>query len=223
MPCTEALACLIGYLKPQELTNIISTKSFLFLKRISEDSTKKEQLLEKKLAEKIVMNMLQVVFYKTLPCNPGGYCKNYPRKIVHKNDFLDVKLGCYFYHHEKDRRRFVINEADQEFCYTGNFGESKKEQVNQGSVFSLNFFESLFHPLYYKNFRCVRTQRETSVFCPSFHCEEEKIVWDGYLRAILGRREAFTRKRIGDEKESNKIVKKKAYYWKQIAFRKMND
>jgi len=38
----------------------------------------------------------------------------------------------------------------------------------------LNFFESLYHPLYFKQFACKREFCDRSTACPYFHNEKEK-------------------------------------------------
>jgi len=200
--------CLTSFLAPQNLTNIVNIKSFIYLKKLSEDFIEENKLLEKRLAEKVVMDLVHIVFYKTIPCSQGNHCKHNPRKIVHKNDFLDIELDCYFYHHEKDRRRLVLNGHEKEFKYAGNFADNKK--VNEKGGFSQNFFESLFHPLYYKNFKCVRTKCNQSVFCPYFHSEEEKTVWTVFFRAYFGKdREVFTKKKAVEEESYQRMKLKK--------------
>ncbi len=202
LPPVQLQKCLESFLAPQSLTNIVNIKSFIFLKKLTEDFIEENKLLEKRLAEKVVMDLIHIVFYKTIPCSQGNHCKHYPRKIVHKNDFLDIELDCYFYHHEKDRRRFVLNNSTKEFRYAGNFADNKK--VNEKAAFSQNFFESLFHPLYYKNFKCVRTKCGQSVFCPYFHSEEEKTVWTVFFKSYFGKdREVFTKKKAGEEDQQH--------------------
>ena len=194
------------YLNPDNLTSMSNVKSFMYLKKLSEvtfanSSTRNSNtlLLEKKLAENVVMNLLHLVFYKSLPCSSGTHCKHLPRKIVHKNDFFDVEMDCYFYHHEKDRRRFVLNDGQKEFKYAGNFGDSKRADFDNAN-FAHNFFESLFHPLYYKNFKCVRTKCDKSVYCPYIHSSEEKTIWSGVFRTFFGKdRDVFTKRRGGEE------------------------
>mmetsp|Transcript_2288 Transcript_2288/g.2016 ORF Transcript_2288/g.2016 Transcript_2288/m.2016 type:complete len:174 (-) Transcript_2288:212-733(-) len=170
------------YLNPTELNKLINVKSFILIKQASEVDFEENRLLEKRLASKTVFSFIHLVFFKTLPCPKGTFCKNCPRKIVHKNDFLDVEMDCFFYHHEKDHRRLVLNEIGKEFRYAGNFADSRRLQGSNKLDFSLNFFESLFHPLYYKNFSCVRTKCEKSVFCPYHHSPEEKNLWNTYFK-----------------------------------------
>jgi len=208
MPAKKVQDYLITYLSPSKLSSIINVKSFIYLKRSAENPMEENRLLEKKLAEKVVMDFLHIVFYKTIPCAQGNHCKHYPRKIVHKNDFLDIELDCYYYHHEKDRRRFVIKDSEKEFRYAGNFADNKK--VTEKTGFSQNFFESLFHPLYYKNFKCVRTKCGESIFCPYFHSEEEKTIWAVFFRGYFGKdREVFTKKKNSDEENFQRMRMKK--------------
>lgn len=204
----SALNLLSSYLQPETIYSIDKVKSFVFLKKISEALSDDTKVLEKKLSKRVVLDMIHIIFYKTLPCPNGNHCKHYPRKIVHKNDFLDVELDCYFYHHEKDRRRFVLNDGDKEFRYAGNFACGKN--ANSKSGFSLNFFESLYHPLYYKNFRCVRTKCDKSILCPYNHSLEEKTVWTTAFRDFFGKdREIFTKKRNSEEEKNIKNFQKR--------------
>ena len=202
----------------QEFASIHHIKSFLFLKKITKKSIDESRLLEKRLAEKVVMNMKQLLSYKTMPCITGKECKNCPRKIVDKNDFKDNELDCYFYHHEKDQRRFVLRGTKQEeFSYSGNF--CGKKEKNEKGLSSVNFFESLFHPLYYKNFHCVRENCQESVFCPYFHSKQEKVVWDYSFMEYFGKdRNAFTKKKDVKEWEEIKCFKKKSRWQRGVVF-----
>lgn len=100
------------------------------LKKLADDVLALDEdtkFLEKRLSNYVVMDLFNIIFYKTIPCPNGNHCKHNPRKIVHKNDFTDSELDCYYYHHEKDRRRFVLNGKIRDFNYAGNFGDSKKD------------------------------------------------------------------------------------------------
>jgi len=204
-----ALNLLSAYLKPAEIQAIANVKSFIYLKKISDKISDETKVIEKRLSKRIVLSMSHIVFYKTLPCSKGNQCRYYPRKIVHKNDFLDDELDCYFYHHEKDRRRFVLNDGEKEFRYAGNFGDGKRGP-NEKSGFSQNFFESLYHPLYYKNFRCVRTKCDKSVLCPYNHSHEEKTIWATIFKNFFGKdREIFTKKRNSEEEKNGRFFGKR--------------
>lgn len=201
-PPSKILEYLANYLKVPELFDISKTKSFIFLKLLLVDEiTEETRLLQKKLASHTVLKFLHIIFYKVFPCMNGNHCKHYPRKIVHKNDFTDNELDCFFYHHEKDQRRFVLNDGEKEFKYAGNFADSKKgSPPNIKQDFSQNFFESLYHPLYYKNFSCVRTKCEKSIFCPYYHSNEEKAAWGVFFKDFFSKdREIFTKKRNAEE------------------------
>jgi len=205
----EAKDCLSAFLNPDQLASMPNIKSFIYIKKIAEEAKEDSLILEKKLAANIVMSLLHLIFYKALPCPLGNHCKHNPRKIVHKNDFLDVEIDCYFYHHEKDRRRFVLSEGQKEFKYAGNFGDNKKGE-NEKLSFSCNFFESLFHPLYYKHFKCVRTKCEKSVYCPYYHSNEEKTIWGATFRNFIGKdRDVFTKRKSTEEAKSQKFRLKK--------------
>jgi hypothetical protein len=208
LPAPQALEYLQESLKIDELYHVSRTKSFLFLKQLTNEVMtlgEENRFLEKKLASHVVLSLMHNFFYKIFPCPNGSHCKNYPRKIVHKNDFSDREMDCFFYHHEKDRRRFVLSKDEKEFCYAGNFGDGKKANSNKHE-FSQNFFESLFHPLYYKNFYCVRSKCQKSIFCPYYHSVEEKNIWGNLFKNFFGKdRDVFTKKRNTEEEKSQKF------------------
>ena len=94
------------------------------------------------------------------------------------NQFYDFELECPFFHDKKDRRRLVIPEKPQEeFMYKGKYQEGLNEESLDAS-YSYNYFESVFHPLFYKFFDCKRSQCRGSIFCPMRHADEERIVWE---------------------------------------------
>lgn len=77
-----------SYLKPELVNTITNVKSFILIKLASDNTDLDDnRLLEKKLATKTVFSFIHLIFFKTLPCPDGNFCKNCPRKIVHKNDF----------------------------------------------------------------------------------------------------------------------------------------
>jgi hypothetical protein len=149
------------------LKNIISTP---------EDSDSSD-LISKRLSVMQVMGFAQIVLYKVLPC-PDANCPNRPREIATHNQYKDYEYQCPFYHHERDRRRLVITpNIGEEFVYKANYFEEGKRSSDK-EKYSQNYFESMFHPLYYKMFRCKREYCNFSQVCPFFHSEEEKKTWD---------------------------------------------
>jgi len=124
-----------------------------------------------------MMTFAQLCLYKVLPC-PDPLCPNRPREIVTHNQYKDHEYECPFYHHERDRRRMVISiRVDEEFEYKANYFEEGRSNAER-EKYSLNYFESMFHPLYYKMFRCKREYCKSCQFCPFFHHEQEKKTWD---------------------------------------------
>jgi len=149
------------------LKNIVSTP---------EDSDASE-LITKRLSVMQVMSFAQIVLYKVLPC-PNSNCPNRPREIATHNQYKDYEYQCPFYHHERDRRRIVITpEIGEEFVYKANYFEEGKRSSDK-EKYSANYFESMFHPLYYKMFRCKREYCNFSQLCPFYHSEDEKKTWD---------------------------------------------
>jgi hypothetical protein len=97
------------------------------------------------------MTFIKLCTYKTKPCELGFACPRFPRKIVNRNQYLDCELECLGYHHEQDKRRIVLNDEANDFLYSANYAQGR-----ESGVYSENFFESLFHPLYFKLFPCQR-------------------------------------------------------------------
>lgn len=123
------------------------------------------------------MTFAQVCLYKVLPC-PQAHCPNRPREIVTHNQYKDHECQCPFYHHERDRRRIVLSLTNpEEFEYKANYFEEGRTQTDKGK-YSQNFFESMFHPMYYKMFRCKVQHQHSDQFCPFYHTEQERSVWD---------------------------------------------
>jgi len=143
------------------------------LKQISHDTPTTTTPTE----ETNMMTFAQICLYKVLPCfNPR--CVKRPREIVTHNQYKDHEYECPFYHHERDRRRIIINSAfDDEFAYKANYFEERRSNAEKDK-YSQNYFESMFHPLYYKMFRCKRALCNECKFCPFYHNEQEKKAWD---------------------------------------------
>lgn len=134
--------------------------------------------MKKRISSSQIMNFAQVILYKVLPC-PEKECLNCPRDVVIKNQYKDYEYECPFYHGEKDKRRLVMTSSiNEEFIYKANYAGEKNNNTADKEKCSLNYFESMFHPLYYKMFRCKREYCNFSLCCPFFHSEDEKKAWD---------------------------------------------
>jgi len=139
---------------------------------------KNGDLITKRISAMQVMSFAQMMIYKILPC-PEQNCPNRPREIATHNQYKDYEYECPFYHHDKDKRRLVITPViDEEFIYKANYYEEGKRGSTDKDKHSQNYFESMFHPLYYKMFRCKRDYCNFSSCCPFYHSEEEKKTWD---------------------------------------------
>jgi len=144
---------------------------------INPDDNGASDMLSKRLSVMQVMSFAQVVLYKVLPCIDEN-CPNRPREIATHNQYKDYEYQCPFYHHDRDRRRLVIaSNIGEEFVFKANYFEDGKRS-SEKYKYSQNYFESMFHPLYYKMFRCKRDYCNFSQLCPFYHCEEEKKTWD---------------------------------------------
>ena len=133
-----------------------------------------------------LMTFAQIVLYKVLPCQDHN-CRRCPREVVTHNQYKDAEYECPFYHHDKDRRRLVISaEIREEFEYKANYFDDRRPTGNRAD-YSQNYFESMFHPLYYKMFRCKRAQCNAHQFCPAFHNEKERLMWDNYFSSFMGK------------------------------------
>jgi hypothetical protein len=149
------------------------------LKKMMESAdSESSDLIKKRLSAAQVMSFAHVILYKVLPCNKHE-CMGRPRETVIQNQYKDYEYECPFYHHEKDKRRMVITEkVNDEFVFKANYSENKTEDSDSHSKCSQNHFESVYHPLYYKLFKCKREHCNVSVYCPFYHTEEEKKTWD---------------------------------------------
>jgi len=124
-----------------------------------------------------VMSFSQMILYKVLAC-PDSNCPNRPREIATHNQYKDYEYQCPFFHHDRDKRRLVItSKIGEEFVYKANYYEEGKRSSDKDK-YSANYFESVFHPLYYKMFKCKREYCNFSQLCPFYHSEEEKKTWD---------------------------------------------
>jgi hypothetical protein len=145
---------------------------------ISLPDEKSPELIAKRLSAMQVMGFAQIMLYKVLPCCEAN-CPNRPREVATHNQYKDYEYQCPFYHHDKDHRRIVITpNIEEEFIYKANYYEEGKRGCAEKDKCSQNYFESMFHPLYYKMFRCKREYCNFSQFCPFYHSEEEKKTWD---------------------------------------------
>lgn len=143
----------------------------------NQESSDSSNLVSKRLSVMQVMGFAQIILYKVLPCQDPE-CPNKPREIATHNQYKDYEYQCPFYHHWRDMRRLVItNNLGEEFIYKANYYEDGKKQ-SEKDKYSQNYFESMFHPLYYKMFRCKREYCNFSQLCPFYHSEEEKKTWD---------------------------------------------
>ena len=141
-----------------------------------------------------VMSFPMIILYKTLPCPRGQQCKGKPREIAPYNQYSDEELSCVFYHHHKDRRRITItSRVHDEFLYKANY-DRKKEMLNN-TKYSRNYFESIYHPIYYKLFKCKRVGCNQFYNCPFNHNQKEKLFWDEIFQTyFLKKREMYTGK-----------------------------
>lgn len=148
--------------------------------------------------------------YKTQPCERVD-CPHFPRTTVANNQYLEDELKCHGYHHVKDQRRKAIKNLENftgEFEYQANYFKDGKCPLPKDR-YSQNFFESLYHPLYYKQFACKREHCDKSIYCPYFHSEREKVEWEVIFEQKLKvNRKVFlsTKTRQVQTPESSKVA-----------------
>ena len=142
-----------------------------------------------------VMSFGQLTFYKTLPCPLWDKCSMRPREIAPANQYLDDEFSCYYYHHDKDKRRIVISSnLKEDFVYTANYKKTKGSENLE--KYSLNYFESIFHPIYYKLFQCKRNKCSQINLCPFIHCDLENSIWEEtFQKYTLKPRDLLTKKK----------------------------
>jgi len=157
-------------------------------------------IMSKHVDTMAVLEPRELLIYKVLPCPLGSTCPKRPAEVVAHNEYMDKYLECPFFHHEKDRRRIVVEsvEGDEEFIYKANYKKEENINANDNEDGSKNFYESLFHPIFYKLFQCKRKYCKGTYFCPFQHSEKEKLQWD----------EKFT-KMTGKQRET--VLKEKSY------------
>eukprot|EP00331_Platyophrya_macrostoma_P024519 CAMPEP_0176462762 /NCGR_PEP_ID=MMETSP0127-20121128/35474_1 /TAXON_ID=938130 /ORGANISM="Platyophrya macrostoma, Strain WH" /LENGTH=355 /DNA_ID=CAMNT_0017854769 /DNA_START=150 /DNA_END=1216 /DNA_ORIENTATION=+ len=86
------------------------------------------------------------------------------------NQFYDFELECPYFHNRRDKRRIVLK---------ANYLLQQNGQVDQqDGAHSYNYFESVYHPLFYKFFECKRLQCKGSIYCAMKHSEEERVAWE---------------------------------------------
>ena len=150
------------------------------------------------------MTFAQICLYKILPCPKAG-CSHRTREVVTHNQYKDAEYECPFYHHDKDKRRNIVtSHTNEEFVYKANYFEQDKHQTDHKDKYSQNYFESMFHPLYYKMFRCKRTHCNSHRFCPFYHHEDEKKAWNEVFSSFM-------------QKDRVKYVKDKQKYYDSIS------
>ena len=145
-------------------------------------------ILSKHVDSMAVMETREVLIYKVLPCPSGDSCTKKPAEVVPHNEYMDKSLECPFFHHERDRRRIVVEclEAEEEFIYKANY-QKGVESLAENEGASKNFYESLFHPIFYKLFQCRRKYCKGSYLCPFKHSDREKEQWDDQFVKLTGK------------------------------------
>lgn len=121
----------------------------------------------------------ELLEYKTFHCDNQA-CPHNPRTTVANNQYLETELECHGFHHTKDFRRAPIKDLATftgEFEYQANYFKDGRCTLPKDK-YSHNFFESLYHPLYYKQFACKRSYCDQTKYCPYFHSEREKTEWE---------------------------------------------
>lgn len=160
------------------------------------DSDSALNILKKQVDSKAVLDIRELLIYKVFPCPAGNSCTSRPPEIVPHNEYMDQYLECPFYHHEKDRRRLSVTPTSTEdFTYKANY-QKTVESMSDTDSYSRNFFESLFHPIFYKLFPCKRKYCNGSYLCPFRHSEKEKSQWDDrFLKLTKKQRDIFLKEK----------------------------
>lgn len=136
-------------------------------------------LYQKKFIQVQSMNWIQLMCYKIISCPNGKECRSYREQKMLNNQFYDFELECPYFHNSKDKRRIVLPlKPDEEFKYKGKYQEQNVGEDASESMYSHNYFESVYHPLFYKFFDCKRLQCKGSIYCPMKHSEEERVAWE---------------------------------------------
>ncbi len=153
-------------------------------------------VLTNHIDKKAVLELRELLVYKAFACEKGDNCPNRPPEIVSNNEYMDKCLECPFHHHEKDKRRlFLTFTENDDFTYKANYTKTG-DSMTEIEACSRNFFESLFHPIFYKLFPCKRKYCEGSYFCPFRHSDKEKNEWDErFMRLTNKQRDLFLKEK----------------------------
>lgn len=152
--------------------------------------------LSKHVDSMSVFDLRELLNYKVFPCEHGDSCPNKPPEVVSNNEYMDKCLECPFHHHDKDKRRlFLTFSENDDFAYKANYLRTG-DNIAELELCSKNFFESLFHPIFYKLFPCKRKYCEGSYFCPFKHSDKEKIEWDDkFMKLTNKQRDVFLKEK----------------------------
>ena len=169
-------------------------------KRLSdEDGEGKNRVVNlSNIDPKIAASMLtieELLKYKLFKC-PNAECPYRPSKEKTEK-FKNKDLICPFWHFDYDKRREVIQQTvlsspqptGVKTEYHAKMCEKKGCRFKEKCFFSHNFFESYYHPLYYKKFSCEENlgkECDKNKYCPYVHKKEEEDCWTEILKARVG-------------------------------------
>lgn len=157
----------------------------------------------------VVMTFAQLCLYKIFPCCESN-CPNKPRFIVTQNNYQTNEYKCPFQHHERDKRRLIFSHySEKAFLYTFFYHEGRTTEDPLHC--SQNYFESMFHPLYYKLFACKNDGCTLGKFCPRFHNETEKEAWNRTFKEVIGKERVAFMKVSNDNSVKTKPSKARAW------------
>ena len=177
-------------LPPQQLkTNLEDLNSFSNQSNIIKNPYKKENQQNSGPSQSIqlqiqdsLMSLEDLLQYKTKPCK-NNECPYKPTKSKNEK-FKNKDFKCTYFHFAWDQRR-ELSYQDEHFNYHAKVCDKLISCKYKGKCFfGHNFFESYFHPLYYKKFSCqqnLQNDCDKSKFCPYIHNKEEEAKWDAEL------------------------------------------
>ena len=191
-----------GNEKEKQKKKEVNPKSTELLKNLNDAGTEESKAnyvlsveLDEKIAPKI-LTIQELRQYKLEKCNNPD-CPNKP--VKEKNEkFKNKDFKCPYWHFDYDKRRDVMapniagnpgNTGGTPLAYHAKMCDKKGCRFKEKCLFGHNFFESYYHPLYYKKFNCkenLNGECDGNRYCPYVHEKEEEEYWTEYIKRELG-------------------------------------
>ena len=118
--------------------------------------------------------------FKTIRCKNEECSDKFLMQDGNENSQIRYTT-CTFYHSSMDKRRNPCSKNNEPILFYNSKFICKdcidRDDHDIGCFYCKNYFEFYYHPDNYKSKICPYNQC-TSIFCPFYHCDEEKIQWE---------------------------------------------